>query len=135
MKTTKLFNTYFNLLKEQDKGLDSALPDATDPPITQEQPSNDAQPEVSAIGDTSGEQYIFRLALAALLTTPDMDDMGYVAEITKKIDEGQLTINEAADLLKKRIMLSGGTSEIKNLLGTATNINKLPKTDSVLNKL
>jgi len=134
MKTDTLFKRYFKILHEQDKGLESALPDATNPADVQPQDTG-TPPEVSAIGDTSGEQYIFRLALAALLTTPDMDDMGYVAEITKKLDSGSITINDAADLLKKRLMLSGGTSEVKSLLGTATTINKLPKTDSILNKL
>ena len=134
MKTDTLFKRYFKILHEQDKGLESALPDATNPADVQPQ-DTETPPEVSAIGDTSGEQYIFRLALAALLTTPDMDDMGYVAEITKKLDSGSITINDAANLLKKRLMLSGGTSEVKSLLGTATTINKLPKTDSILNKL
>lgn len=134
MKTDKLFNRYFNLLKEQDQGLNSALPDATDPVDTADTPT-ETKPEISAIGDTSGEQYIFRIALAALLTTPDMDDMGYVAEITKKLDTGEITVNDAADLLKKRILLSGGNAEVKNLLGVASNIGRLPKTDSILNKL
>jgi hypothetical protein len=136
MKTRRLFKKYFELLDEQDRGLDSALPDATNPP-TPDTPEPDVQPEpeISAVGDTSGEQYMLRLALAALITTPDIDDMGYVAEITKKLDSGNITPDAAADLLKKRILLHGGTSEVKQLLGVMSNIQRLPKTDAILNKL